>query len=161
MSNRAAKEVSSSRARMRRQSPGLPRPCRRGIPFSVQRIKAAVALMLALVWLPAVSCCLIDASGLLGKRDCCSKEHSHSVPGNCDKPCGTLASATYLSQQDQLLIIAPVAVLLFDCATFLVEVQQSAGIGHEQPATAPPDLPVSWQFSFRTALPPRAPSFAS
>ncbi len=28
------------------------------------------------------------------KRGCCSKEHSHSVsgPGDCDKPCGSLAS---------------------------------------------------------------------
>jgi hypothetical protein len=145
------------------QSPGLPGPCRRGIAFCVQRIKAAVALVLALVWLPAVSCCLIDASGLLGKQDCCSKEHSHSVPGpgHCEKPCGTLASATYLWQQDQLLLIAPVGVLLFDSTTSLLEVQQSAGIGRDQPATAPPELVGCWQFSFRAALPPRAPCLAS
>ena len=131
--------------------------------FSVQRFKAFVALVLALVWVPAASCCLIDASGLLGKRDCCSKEHSHSVPGpgNCDEPCGTLASATYLSQQEQLLLIAPVSVLLFDFTTSIMEVQRPYGIRRDQPATAPPDLPVSWQFSFRTALSPRAPSFAS
>jgi hypothetical protein len=145
------------------QSPGLLRPCRRGIAFFVQRIKTVVALVLALVWLPAVSCCLIDASGWLGKQDCCSKEHSHSVPdpGNCDKPCGALASATYLLQQDELLLLAPVSVVLFDCAFALMEVQRPAGIGRHLPATAPPELAGHWQFSFRTALSPRAPSFAS
>ena len=129
----------------------------------MQRIKAVVAVVLALVWLPAVSCCLIDASGLLGKQNCCSKEHSQSVPGpnNCDQPCGTLASAHYFPQQYQSLIIAPVGLPLFDCAEFLAEIQRPAGIGRELPATAPPELAGHWQFSFRTALAPRAPSFAS
>jgi len=129
----------------------------------MQRIKAAVALMLALVWLPAVSCCLIDASSLFGKQDCCSKEHSQSIPGpgNCDKPCGTLASAHYLPQQSQLLLIVSVGMPLFDCAEFLEEIQCPSGICHDLPATAPPEFAGHWQFSFRTALPPRAPSFAS
>jgi hypothetical protein len=133
----------------------------RAIASSVQRIKAAVALMLALVWLPAVSCCLIDASGLLDKQDCCSKEHSDPGPGNCDKPCGALASANYFPQQDQLFLIVPVGAAPFDCATTLMEVQRSAGTGRDLPATEPPELAGHWQFSFRTALPPRAPSFVS
>ena len=145
------------------QAPGLPLPRRRGIAVSMQRIKAAVALILALVWLPAVSCCLMDTSGLVSKQDCCSKEHSQSVPGpsNCDKPCGALASATYLPQQDHVVIIAPLGVPLSDVTSSLVEVQPPAGMGCELPATAPPELAGHWQFSFRTALSPRAPSFAS
>jgi hypothetical protein len=145
------------------QSPGLPRPCRRGIGFPMQRIKAAVALMLAFIWLPAVSCCFIDASGLFSKQDCCSKEHSQSVPGpsNCDQPCGTLASAHYFPQQYQSLIIAPVSLPLFDCADIVTEIQRPAGASRELPATAPPELAGHWQFSFRTALAPRAPSFTS
>jgi hypothetical protein len=145
------------------QSPALPRLCRRGIAMGVQRIKTVVAVLLALVWLPAVSCCLIDASGLLGKQECCSKEHSHrpSVPGKCDQPCGALASASYLSQQSQLLLIAPIGVPLFDCAFSLIEIHRPAGVGRAFPATAPPELAGHWQFSFRTALAPRAPSFAS
>ena len=145
------------------QSPALPRPCRRGIASAVQRIKTVVAVLLALIWLPAVSCCLIDASGLLGKQECCSKEHSHrpSVPGNCDQPCGALASASYLPQQSHLLIIAPIGVPLFDSAFPLLEIRRPDGVGRELPATAPPELAGHWQFSFRTALAPRAPSFAS
>ena len=158
MSNTATSELPPSR-----QSPALLRPCLRGIAFSVQRIKAAVALVLALVWLPAVSCCLIDASGLLGQQECCSKEHSHrpSVPGNCDQPCGALASASYLPQQSQLLVVAPIGVPLLDTAFPLIEIHRPAGVGRAFPVTAPPELAGHWQFSFRTAAPPRAPSFAS
>ena len=129
----------------------------------MQRIKAIVAVVLALVWLPAVSCCLIDASGLLGKQDCCSKEHSDrpSVPGNCDQPCGALAPAPYLPQESQLLVTAPIGAPLFDSTFPLIELQWPVGIGRDVPATAPPELAGHWQFSFRTASPPRAPSFAS
>jgi hypothetical protein len=126
---------------------GLPRPCCRVIGSFVHCIKATVALLLELVWFPAVSCCLIDASGLLAKRDCCSKKHSHSNSGpvNCDKPCGALASASYLSQQDQLLLIAPVCAPLFDCASAPMDVQPPAGMGRALPATAPPELSGHWQ----------------
>ena len=129
----------------------------------MQRIKAVVAAALALIWLPAVSCCLIDASGLLGKQECCSKKHSHrpSVPGNCDQPCGVLASASYVPQQDQLVVPAPLSVPLFDAVFPLIEIRRPAGNDRELPATAPPELAGHWQFSFRTALAPRAPSFAS
>ena len=129
----------------------------------MQRIKAVVALVLALVWLPAASCCLIDASGLLGKQDCCSKEAPRSVPGpgNCDKLCAALATATFLPQQSQPLVFAPVGVLLFDSATTPSEIQWAVGAGRDLPATAPPELAGHWQFSFRTALSPRAPSFVS
>jgi hypothetical protein len=134
-----------------------------GIALPMQRIKAVVAVVLALVWLPAVSCCLIDSSGLLGKQDCCSKEHSQSIPapGHCEKPCGTLASASCLPQQSQLLVVAPVVVPLFDCAESLMEVQRSVRVSRDFPATAPPELAGHWQFSLRTASPPRAPSPAS
>ena len=143
--------------------PALLQPCCRGIAVSVQRIKAAVALVLALVWLPAASCCLIDASGLLGKPDCCSGDHSKpvSVPGNCDKPCAALASATFLPQQAYPVVFAPDSVWLFTLNDSLPEIQRPAGANRDLPATAPPEVAGHWQFSFRTALAPRAPSFVS
>jgi hypothetical protein len=130
---------------------------------SVRRIKAAVAMVLALLWLPAVSCCLIDASGLLGKQDCCSQEHSHpaSSPGHCDQPCGVLASGSYLPQQNPVVIPAPLIALLPAPVTAVAELQPVTAIGRDVSATAPPEVAGHWQFSFRTALSPRAPSFIS
>lgn len=145
------------------QSPPLLRRCRCGSAFPVQRIKESVALLLVLVWLPAVSCCLIDASGLLGKQECCSKAHSHrpSVPGNCDQPCGELSSTFYLAQESQVIVLAPMAVPLFDATFPPIEIHRPTWIGRKLPAAAPPELAGHWQFFFRTALSPRAPSFAS
>jgi len=158
MSNTVTRELLLSR-----QSRALPLSGLRDIALAVQRIKAAVALVLALVWLPAVSCCLIDASGLLGKRECCSKEHSKPPPspGNCDQPCGALASASYLPQQSQLLVLPPIGVLLLDADFPLIDNHGRTGLAREMPATAPPELAGHWQFSCRTALLPRPPSFAS
>lgn len=150
MSNTATRKLPPSR-----QSPALLRPCRRGIDLPVQRIKAAVALMLALVSLPAVSSCLVDASGLLGKQGCCSKEHSHrlSVPGNCDQPCGALASASYLPQQSQLLVIAPLGVPLFDCAFPLIEIHRPHW---RWPRTARDRAPRNWRGTGNLPSAPRS-----
>jgi hypothetical protein len=129
----------------------------------VQRIKAVVALVLAFVWLPAASCCLIDASGLFAKQDCCSEERPRSAsgPGDCDQPCGALASASYFPQQSQLLVFVPVGVPIFDGTGALKPVRPAVRVSRDFPATAPPELAGHWQFSFRTALLSRAPSFAS
>ena len=128
----------------------------------MNRLHKFVATLVALVWLPAVSCCLIDASGLLDKRDCCAHEQSGSVPdrNDCDKPCGALASASYVAQHDQL-VFAPLFVPLLNTANSAVEFQKIVCIGHDALMTAPPEMAGHWQFSFRTALAPRAPAFVS
>ena len=130
---------------------------------SVQRMKRFVAIVLALVWLPAVSCCLIDASGIFGKQDCCAKERSTPAPSpqNCGQPCGVLAVASYFPPQSQVLVFAPSALTYFDVAEILTALQDSVCINPNFPAAAPPELIRCWQFSFRTALSPRAPSFVS
>lgn len=143
--------------------PGLPHPAGHGIDWAVHWIKAMVAFILAIVWLPAVSCCLVDASGLFAKRNCCAKEHSQTTPGpgHCDQPCGALASATYFPPPSQWFVMAPIDLPLFDCADVLSLTQPAVRANRSFPATAPPELAGHWQFAFRTALPARAPSLAS
>lgn len=147
----------------RHQSHGLPDQFIGDISSVVHRLKAAIAMLLALLWLPAVSCCLIEASGLLDERKCCANEQTHPVsgPGACDKPCGALAVATYLSQQDQLGPITLLGLAWCENASFQIKPQQRELAALELPSTAPPELPGHWQFSYRTALSPRAPSFIS
>jgi hypothetical protein len=149
--------------RSRRQSHGLPDQFIGVIGSGVHRLKAVIALLLALVWLPAVSCCLIDASGLFGKQECCSKEQTYPVsgPGACDKLCGALAVATYFSQQDHLGAVASLGLAWCENAALQIKPQERELAAPELPSTAPPELPGHWQFSYRTALSPRAPSFIS
>ena len=129
--------------------------------LSVQRIKAIVAAILLAAWLPATLCCLLDNSGLFGKNDCCSKDHSQSIPGDCDKPCGVLASAHFVPEQNSSLqIVQELSPQSFIDAT-MAEFYRSYATRFDFPATDPPTLLRPWQFTLRTALPARAPSLAS
>lgn len=145
------------------QSIGLNSAFPRRSLFPVRLLKTLTAALLVLVWLPAGSLCLIESAGLIKQGDCCSKDSDHPAPGktDCDKPCGVMAAGNYLFQQDHLVLSAPVVVTPDFCIPIILEMQSPAGIGRDAPATAPPELAGHWQFSFRTALSPRAPSFAS
>jgi len=131
--------------------------------LSVRWLKTLTAALLVLVWLPATSLCLMESAGFIKKGDCCSKDSDRPVSGKtgCDKPCGVLASGGYLFQQDHFVLSAPVSVAPDFCIPTTLEIQPPAGIGRDAPATAPPELIGCRHFSFRTALPPRAPSFVS
>jgi hypothetical protein len=140
---------------------GLSQPWLCGNLLAVKRISALVAVVLAIIWLPAVSCCLIDSSGIWGKQECCSSKESPCTPENCDQPCGVLASAPYFVPEGKIPVFAPDALPLFEIPELLTVSRASVCVGRDFPATAPPELVGNWQFSFRTALPPRPPSFVS
>ena len=87
-----------------------------------------------------------------------SAAHQSSDCGDKDT-CATVESGLYKSEEKPILVAKP-AVLL---ATFaLLELsdldlrESSAGVRLAE--VAPPGFARIWQFSFRTALPPRAPS---
>ena len=76
-------------------------------------------------------------------------------------PCCTLASGSYKVDDNQrVTTISPVVAVVL-----LADLSELASLADAPPAVVrtaiPPELSVSWQFSFRTALPPRAPSFVS
>jgi hypothetical protein len=145
------------------QSLGLKLAFARRSLLSVRLLKTLTAALLVLAWLPAASLCLIESAGLIEKGDCCSKDSDHPAPGKtgCDKPCGVIAAGNYLFQQDHFVLSAPVVETPDFCTPTALEIRSPAGAGRDAPATAPPELVGCWQFSFRTALPPRAPSFVS
>jgi hypothetical protein len=78
-----------------------------------------------------------------------------------DAGCCPVESAQYHAPRQNE--IAPVVISAVVSADNFGAVEQSrpkeASLGIL--TAAPPDLPSSWQFRFRTALAPRAPSFAS
>lgn len=145
------------------QSLGLHSALFRRSLFIVRLLKTLTAALLMLVWLPASSLCLMESAGFIKKGDCCSKDSERSAPSKtgCDEPCGVLASGGYLFQQDHFVLSAPAIEPPDFCAPAVLEIRSPAGIGRDAPATAPPELAGHWQFSFRTALSPRAPSFVS
>ena len=128
----------------------------------VIRWRATIALLLALLYLPATGHCLLETAGLLPSGgDCC--EQTSSPDGSSTIPCvyGCCPSeyAVHFSPANDgvLLLVAEVPVVVVVLPLEVLP-QRSLVV---PPESSPPDLPTGWQFSFRTALPPRAPSFVS
>ena len=129
----------------------------------VRLLKTVVGWMLLLVWLPATSLCLVERAGWLANDDCCPSSAPKSPPGKTsnDTTCCALASASYKADDySHLHITAPlfIGVLIFEA--FTAEAERGETI-RKADDLGLPTLLKTWQFTSRTALPPRAPSLAS
>jgi hypothetical protein len=133
------------------------RPC--GIRFNVRWLNRIVALGLLLAWMPATSLCFIERAGWLANDDCCSSSSSKAPPNNTT--CCALASAGYKPHVYERLTPERPGFVLATVFTFVGPHERVAEPASVAEAPSPPELPRSWQFSSRAALPPRAPSLAS
>jgi hypothetical protein len=124
-----------------------------------------VALLLALVWLPATLHCGLEAAGLLEHADaCCHGEHADAAkPTHCGVAgCGVVESGDYQPSYSLLKVSAPVAVI---CFSSLIELTAclpgEPAIVAPEKAESPLEIRRTWQFLARAALSPRAPSSVS
>lgn len=125
------------------------------------------ALMLALAWVPLMSHCQLESSSVLAFLRCAPEgQPPGSVPGHCDGPsCCAVESGKYQAPSHQQIV--PVFVPVFALA--LLPFDLVADSGNSLPpqvslgllTAAPPELSSTWQFTFRTAPPSRAPSLVS
>jgi len=127
------------------------------------------ALLLVAFWLPASSHALLEHFGLIhhvhadhaGHEEDSHGSHEHDRDNHpaADGQCLAPLVKTPLSKP--VVVIAPawLIVALLDAAQCFFA--QPACFGPSPPGTAPPELSHCWQFSFRAALPVRAPSIAS
>lgn len=119
-----------------------------------------VALVMLAAWMPAASLCLAECAGFVERGDCCPDESSGDANAAAHSCC-LLASGSYKSDTHPPLVVAPYAFVTAQVPSMILDAPPSAESVQPSPSSSPPDLPVSWQFSFRAALPPRAPSLAS
>jgi hypothetical protein len=129
---------------------------------AVNRLIRTTALLLLALWVPVTAHCKLEVllhSSLLA----CSTQGS-SAPhqdSDCDgDECSVVESGLYKIDDQPQLGFAPLAAPLVTwewVGEFLPRLQA----GPVSFGAAPPELPRTWQFSWRTALPPRAPSFLS
>ena len=117
--------------------------------------------MLVLYGLALLHCSLEQVPGFEFLA-CC--DHQASAPhqdNDCEQDaCSVVESGFYRISDHQDVAPAPV----FSLSNLLLEIQTRAldeSSNVEICTTAPAELPHTWQFCFRTALLPRAPSFAS
>ncbi len=115
------------------------------------------------IWLPATNHCRLEQIPGLSFLACC--DHEDSAPhqdNDCETDnCAAVEEGLYKTEDCQITIRAPVFDRSFISAC-LAEIPSQ----ERQPVvnlltTATRTLPTSWQFHFRAAAPPRAPSIAS
>ena len=132
----------------------------------VKLLRSIVTVLLVAVWLPASSHTLLEYFELIHQvhadHDTDSDgSHEHDADNHeaADGKCA-LAS-THVSVPGPNMVASSLLFGLLGVGSpseLHVERQPS---GLAPPGTAPPQLSARWQFSFRTALPARAPSLIS
>jgi len=122
-------------------------------PYGVSRLKAAVAMAMLVLWMPATSLCLLENAGLISKTDNCPAD-----PSSESSPCCALVSAAYKTNEGSAVrISSPVLIIgWFVASPPLVRPRTEVAIAES--TESPPGLRQTWQFSLRAALAPRAPS---
>jgi hypothetical protein len=131
--------------------------------LSVRTFRTVIVVLLALAWVPLTSHCKLESvPGLEFLRCACDTQADTKNGDPCrDDGCCALESAQYQSPRQQditpIVVVATPPTETFGVVKQSLPPEVSLGIL----TSAPPDLPTSWQFSLRTALPVRAPSLAS
>jgi hypothetical protein len=132
----------------------------------VRRVRIIVALVLLAFWPVITSHPLLQHFGLIHQvhedHDGSGGSHEHDTDNHA------FAEGDYLLGSKDVSIWKPLAsatVLPFATAMLLSMESLARGEGFNSgpapPGTAPPELSNCWQFSFRAALPVRAPSLTS
>jgi hypothetical protein len=132
----------------------------------VKRVRITVTLLLLALWPAASSHALLETCGLIhqqhadhefgsnGSHDDHDDDHE-AADGHC------LLSSTQVTVPVPDLDLVP-HLFVFLSLGWEAELQSPVLFsGLAPPGTAPPQLSHRWQFSFRTALSPRAPSLIS
>jgi hypothetical protein len=128
----------------------------------VSRLTKIVALTVLALWgLAAMHCKLEALPGLDFLKTCCFVDSAPASPKHCESDgCGAVEDGTYRAEEQTAS--APRPLLMVALLPIVIE----APLQELQPCSLvaslpPPELPRAWQFSYRTALPPRAPSIVA
>lgn len=128
----------------------------------VNRLKGIVSVIVLALWASCTIHCELEMFAAAEASSCCQgDEQPGGKPGSSEScVCRAIASGGYTVQKN-----APVAAPVPDVILVFTEIAQSEDVLREALVedliSAPPELPRIWQFSLRTALPPRAPSVVS
>lgn len=121
-------------------------------------------MLLALIWAPVTSHCLLERLPGFEFLSCCAHEDAeasapHETEDCSEDACAVVEEGFYKLQDNGDPVPKPVTVLVFLLDTALIEAPAN-GSDPDRARRAPPllILKVSWQFFHRAAVPVRAPS---
>lgn len=136
--------------------------------FGVRMVQKALLLILAIVWLPVTSHCLLFQSvATPDSVSCCSPGES-PAPSSPDKhdcatdTCASVEGARYKSSLQRVTVPPFLPQIVFDLPQVSLDTPTAEYLRllcHSDGVVSSRLL--DWRFEERTALPPRAPSFLS
>jgi hypothetical protein len=129
----------------------------------VQPLKSIVTVLVLVVWAACTAHCAIESLCGGASPTCCNEdgggpERGPAGPEQC--VCSAIQAGGYVSQEVAHTIPAPL-----DCVLVFVVAPEPSDLamppGCVAPTSRAPGAFQPWQFSFRAALPARAPSLVS
>ena len=125
--------------------------------------KRILAGALVVLWVPMTMHCSLESSlpGMEFLACCPDEEGAPHQDSDCeDDACAVVESGSYKTENNRVAVPTPTLVpALF--LTPLPSLDAIPAVDLVAFDASPPELRTTWQFSFRAALRPRAPSFVS
>lgn len=117
------------------------------------RLRFIVALVLATLWLPATLHCALEQAGVISATACVADHGDHH------DDCAKVETGHYKVSELSPGPAAPVLFVCFDLGDVIPpETVVVPRISPER-SDCPPEVPRTWHFLARAALPARAPDF--
>jgi len=128
----------------------------------VKSLRTLLTLLLVALWPLATSHCDLEQLPGLEFLACADGAAATHAESDCaTDTCASVESGCYKTEDAQQLVPTPPLVPADLLTTVLPSTVEPAVASKVIFETAPPGLSQVWQFSFRTALLPRAPSLVS
>jgi hypothetical protein len=124
----------------------------------VIRLKTVAVLLLLALWVPASSHALMERAGMIHTADAQHDDDHAAADGLC------VSAATHVQAPQPTCALVPglaANVEFWLPALAVLDGKVTEASGPAPPGVAPPELPQTWHFVSRTALPARAPSHLS
>ena len=128
----------------------------------VTLMKTVMTLMLVALWATASNHCRLEQFSVFDFLVCC--DHDEASPHqdkNCETDGCSFETQLYKTESGRVPVTAPAPLFAIFLFSEGAELSAPSSVDHFLPDAAPMELPRIWQFSPRTALPPRAPSLLS
>jgi len=132
----------------------------------VKWLKTILVMAVLAFWLPATNHCRLELIPGLEFLACCGHSEDeqageHHENECADDLCAQVEDGLYKAESNQVVVEAPPASHLGVLPAALEQTPSPERAGPARLDSSPPELSKTWQFSFRAAAPPRAPSLVS
>ena len=138
-----------------------------GMLTDVRRLKTILVMAVLAFWVPATNHCRLELIPGLEFLACCGHSEEEQSSGQhqnecADDLCAQVEDGLYKTESNQVVVEAlPVCLIGFLPALLEQSPSPERACTVRRLDASPPELLKTWQFSFRAAAPPRAPSFVS